>query len=111
MVAFASSLDQGGALAHSAEDLALLLEVMAGFDARDSTCVDHPKDNWVAALKSNPRGLRIGLPREYFSSELADDVARPILEAVEELKRLGCATVEVSLVNQRPAVPVYFVLA
>ncbi len=111
MVAFASSLDQGGALAHSAEDLALLLEVMAGFDARDSTCVDRAKVDYVAALTANPRGLRIGLPREYFSGELAEDVARPILEAVEELKRLGCETVEVSLPNQRLAVPVYYVLA
>jgi len=111
MVAFASSLDQGGALAHSAEDLALLLGVMAGFDPRDSTCVDRPTDDYTAQLKASPAPLRIGLPREYFTQELADDVAKPILEAVEELKRLGCETVEVSLPNQRLSVPVYYVLA
>jgi aspartyl-tRNA(Asn)/glutamyl-tRNA(Gln) amidotransferase subunit A len=111
MVAFASSLDQGGALAHSAEDLALLLDVMAGFDARDSTCVDRPTGDYAASLKAKQAPLRIGLPREYFTAELADDVAKPILEAVEELKRLGCETVEVSLPNQRLSVPVYYVLA
>src|SRR5260221_6243927 len=111
MVAFASSLDQGGALAHSAEDLALLLDVMAGFDARDSTSLDRAQDDYAAALTAKPPGLRIGMPREDFSGDLADDVARPILEAVEELKRLGCETVEVSLPNQRLAVPVYYVLA
>jgi len=110
MVAFASSLDQGGAIARSAEDLALILEVMAGFDARDSTCMDRPKDDYVGALAA-PKPLRIGLPREYFSKDLADDVAKPILAAVEELKKLGCETVEVSLPNQKLSVPVYYVLA
>jgi aspartyl-tRNA(Asn)/glutamyl-tRNA(Gln) amidotransferase subunit A len=110
MVAFASSLDQGGAIAHSAEDLALLLDVMAGFDARDSTCMDRPKDDYVGGLaKAKP--LRIGLPREYFTKDLAQDVAKPILAAVEELKKLGCETVEVSLPNQGLSVPVYYVIA
>ena len=110
MVAFASSLDQGGAIAHSAEDLALLLDVMAGFDARDSTCMDRPKDDYVGGLaKAKP--LRIGLPREYFTKDLAQDVAKPILAAVEELKKLGCETVEVSLPNQHLSVPVYYVIA
>ncbi len=111
MVAFASSLDQGGALAASAEDLALVLDVMAGFDPRDSTSIDRPKDDYAGALARGVRGLRIGLPKEYFSGDLADDVARPILAAVEELKRAGATTVEVSLANQRLSVPVYYVLA
>jgi aspartyl-tRNA(Asn)/glutamyl-tRNA(Gln) amidotransferase subunit A len=111
MVAFASSLDQAGAIAKSAEDLALLLDVMADYDARDSTCVDRPKDDYRGALRKGVAGLRIGLPREYFSKELAADVAKPIQAAVEALSKLGCETVEVSLPNQRLSVPVYYVLA
>jgi aspartyl-tRNA(Asn)/glutamyl-tRNA(Gln) amidotransferase subunit A len=110
MVAFASSLDQGGALARSAEDLALLLDVMAGFDPRDSTCMERDKDDYVGAL-AGAKPLRIGLPREYFTKDLADDVAKPILAAVDELKKLGCETVDVSLPNQRLSVPVYYVIA
>ncbi len=111
MVAFASSLDQGGPLAESAEDLAHLLAVMAGFDPRDSTCIDRPRDDYVGGLGGGVKGLRIGLPREYFTKDLARDVAEPILAAIEELKRLGATTVEVSLPNQHLSVPVYYVLA
>jgi aspartyl-tRNA(Asn)/glutamyl-tRNA(Gln) amidotransferase subunit A len=111
MVAFASSLDQGGAIARSAEDLALLLDVMAGFDPRDSTCMDRPKDEYARGLAAKAKPLRIGLPREYFPKDLAGDVAKPILAAVEELRKLGCETVEVSLPNQHLSVPVYYVLA
>jgi aspartyl-tRNA(Asn)/glutamyl-tRNA(Gln) amidotransferase subunit A len=111
MVAFASSLDQGGALAASAEDLALVLDVMAGFDARDSTCIDRPKDDYPGALERGVKGLRLGVPREYFSQALAADVSKPILAAIEELRRLGAQVVEVSLPNQRLSVPVYYVLA
>jgi len=111
MVAFASSLDQGGVIARSAEDMALVLEVMAGFDARDSTCLDRPKDDYLGSLGRSLTGLRIGIPREYFSSDLDDDVAKPILAAVGEMRRLGCEVVDVSLPNQRLSVPVYYVLA
>jgi aspartyl-tRNA(Asn)/glutamyl-tRNA(Gln) amidotransferase subunit A len=111
MVAFASSLDQGGALARSAEDLAMTLDVMASFDERDSTCVDRPKDDYVAALSQGVKGLRIGMPREYFSGDLAPDVGDPIHAAIAEYRRLGARVVEVSLPNQRLAVPVYYVLA
>ena len=111
MVAFASSLDQGGALARSAEDLATMLGTMAGFDARDSTSIDRPVDDFRAALARGVKGLRIGMPREYFNADLAQDVARPILAAIEELKRLGAATAEVTLPNQHLSVPVYYVLA
>ena len=111
MVAFASSLDQGGPLARTAEDLALLLDTMAGFDPRDSTCVDRAKDDYVGALARGVKGLRIGLPREYFSGDLSADVSRPILAAIDEYKRLGVEVVEVSLPNQKLAVPVYYVIA
>jgi aspartyl-tRNA(Asn)/glutamyl-tRNA(Gln) amidotransferase subunit A len=111
MVAFASSLDQGGPLARTAEDLALLLEVMAGFDPRDSTCLDQPKDDYVAKLAGGVKGLRIGVPKEYFSRDLAPDVAAPILAALEEYRRLGATLVDVTLPNQHLSVPVYYVIA
>src|SRR5258706_8555827 len=111
MVAFASSLDQGGALAKTAEDLALMLEVMAGFDERDSTCVDRPVERYSTMLEGGVKGLRIGLPREYFNKDLAADVAAPIRAAIDELVKLGATTVEVTLPNQHLSVPVYYVLA
>jgi aspartyl-tRNA(Asn)/glutamyl-tRNA(Gln) amidotransferase subunit A len=111
MVAFASSLDQGGALAKTAEDLAMVLDVMASFDARDSTCLDRAKGDYVGSLAKGVKGLRIGMPREYFSKDLARDVADPIHAAIEEYKKLGAKVVEVSLPNQHLSVPVYYVLA
>jgi aspartyl-tRNA(Asn)/glutamyl-tRNA(Gln) amidotransferase subunit A len=111
MVAFASSLDQGGALAQTAEDLALVLDVMAGFDARDSTSVERAKDDYVGALSHGIQGLRVGVPREYFTAALASDVAAPIRAALGQLERLGARLTEVSLPNQHLAVPAYYVLA
>jgi aspartyl-tRNA(Asn)/glutamyl-tRNA(Gln) amidotransferase subunit A len=111
MVAFASSLDQGGPMARSAADLAVLLDTMAGFDPRDSTCMERAKDDYVAALGRGAKGLRLGLPREYFTADLASDVAAPILAAIEALKKLGATTVEVSLPNQHLSVPAYYVIA
>src|SRR6478736_3151848 len=94
MVAFASSLDQGGALAQTAEDLAMVLDVMASYDERDSTCIDRPKDDYVGLLGRGVKGLRIGLPKEYFSKDLARDVAEPIEAAIAEYRKLGATTVE-----------------
>ena len=111
MVAFASSLDQGGALARTAEDLAMMLGVMAGFDARDSTCMDRPEEDYAAALGGGVKGLRIGVPREYFSRELAADVAAPVRAAIDALVKLGAVAVEVSLPNQHLSVPAYYVIA
>jgi aspartyl-tRNA(Asn)/glutamyl-tRNA(Gln) amidotransferase subunit A len=111
MVAFASSLDQAGALGKTARDLAMMLDVMAGFDERDSTCMDRPGDDYVGGLARGVKGLRIGVPREYFTSDLARDVGDPILAAIDEYKKLGATVVEVSLPNQHLSVPVYYVLA
>ncbi|HUL95442.1 MAG TPA: Asp-tRNA(Asn)/Glu-tRNA(Gln) amidotransferase subunit GatA [Usitatibacter sp.] len=111
MVAFASSLDQGGALARSAEDLAIVLSTMAGHDARDSTSADRPVDDYVGALARGVKGLRIGMPREYFTGDLAPDVAKPIRAALDEFQRLGAKLVEVSLPNQALCVPAYYVIA
>jgi len=111
MVAFASSLDQGGALARTADDLAFVLDVMAGFDARDSTCMDRPKDDYLTAIDRSVKGLTIGVPKEYFAQGLAADVGDPIMAAIEEYRKLGAQVVEVSLPNQALSVPVYYVLA
>ena len=111
MVAFASSLDQGGAIAKTAEDLAMMLGVMAGFDARDSTCMERANDDYLGGLAGGVRGLRVGVPREYFSEHLAADVAAPIRAAIEELRKAGATIVDVSLPNQHLSVPVYYVLA
>ncbi len=111
MIAFASSLDQAGPLAKTGEDLALMMNVMAGFDARDSTSLERPPENYTRDLSKSVRGLRIGLPAEFFAAGMAPDVARAIDEAVAEFRKLGCETVEVSLPNMKLSVPVYYVLA
>ncbi len=111
MVAFASSLDQAGALGKNAEDLAILLGTMAGFDARDSTSADRPVDDYVGKLGAGVKGLRVGVPREYFNKDLAPDVAAPIRTAIDELAKLGAKVVEVSLPNQHLSVPAYYVIA
>ena len=111
MIAFASSLDQGGPMARSAEDLALLLNVMAGHDARDSTSLDRPPEDYARRLAQPLAGLRVGLPEQFFAAGVAPDVARAVDDAVSELRRQGCETVEVSLPNMGLSVPVYYVLA
>jgi aspartyl-tRNA(Asn)/glutamyl-tRNA(Gln) amidotransferase subunit A len=84
---------------------------LAGDDARDSTSVDRPKDDYAAALGAGVKGLRVGVPREYFTQDLAPDVAAPIQEAIGTLEKLGARTVEVSLPSQKLAVPAYYVIA
>jgi aspartyl-tRNA(Asn)/glutamyl-tRNA(Gln) amidotransferase subunit A len=111
MIAFASSLDQGGPMAKSAEDCALLLNVMAGFDQRDSTSLDRPKEDYARDLDQPLAGLKIGLPKEYFAEGLAADVAQVIEAAVAEYRKLGAQVVEVSLPNTQLSIPVYYVLA
>ncbi len=111
MIAFASSLDQGGVMARTAEDAALLLNVIAGFDERDSTSVDQPVPDYTATLEESLDGLKIGLPKEYFAEGLDDDVARAIEAAVGEYRRLGAQLKEISLPNTSLAVPTYYVIA
>jgi aspartyl-tRNA(Asn)/glutamyl-tRNA(Gln) amidotransferase subunit A len=111
MIAFASSLDQGGPMARTAEDCALMLGAMAGFDPRDSTSVDKPVPDYVAALNQPLAGLRIGLPKEYFSAGLDSQVAATIEAAIEEYKKLGATVKEITLPNSHLAVPVYYVIA
>ena len=111
MVAFASSLDQCGPMAKSAADLALLLNAVAGFDARDSTSLERPAEDYARSLDQPIAGLRIGLPKEFFTSGLSADVARALEAALAEYQRLGCSIVEVSLPQTRLAVATYYVLA
>lgn len=111
MIAFASSLDQGGPMAKSAEDLGLLLNTMAGFDARDSTSLDRAKEDYTRDLAQPLKGLRIGLPKEYFAAGLDADVAQVVEAAIADYKKLGAQTVEVSLPNTQLSIPVYYVLA
>ncbi len=111
MVAYASSLDQGGPMARTAEDCALLLNVMAGFDPRDSTCLDRAKEDYTRSLNNPVAGLTIGLPKEFFAAGLSADVARVIDAAVAQFKALGAKIVEVSLPKTELSIPAYYVIA
>jgi aspartyl-tRNA(Asn)/glutamyl-tRNA(Gln) amidotransferase subunit A len=111
MIAFASSLDQGGPFARSAADLALLLDAMVGYDPRDSTSLERPKVDSAGELERPLAGLRIGLPREYFGAGMDDDVRRAVEGAIAELRKLGARSVKVALPNAGLAVPAYYVIA
>ena len=111
MIAYASSLDQGGPMARTAEDCALLLGAMAGFDPKDSTSVDQPLDDYLAALAQPLAGLRIGLPKEYFASGLDARIADKVMAVVEQLKALGATLKDISLPNMQHAIPAYYVIA
>ncbi len=111
LVAFASSLDQAGPIGKSAHDLALLLEAMAGFDPRDSTSIDRPKENYAAALQLPLRGLKIGLPREYSGEGIEPGVRRAVEEAARWFASQGASMVELELPNARLGVAVYYIIA
>ncbi len=120
MIAFASSLDQAGPIARSAEDCALLLSAMSGFDERDSTSVQHPPQDFAAALTA-PRddssvarpleGLRVGLPKEFFPAALASDVDGVVRAALRDLEQLGARLIDVSLPRTELSIPVYYIIA
>jgi aspartyl-tRNA(Asn)/glutamyl-tRNA(Gln) amidotransferase subunit A len=119
MIAFASSLDQGGPLAKSAADLALMMNAMAGFDARDSTSLERPAEDYARELgvgreadAAKPlSGLRIGLPKEYFAEGVDAEVLARVREAIKWFESQGAKTVAISLPNTALAVPVYYVVA
>jgi aspartyl-tRNA(Asn)/glutamyl-tRNA(Gln) amidotransferase subunit A len=126
MIAFASSLDQGGAFGGSAADCAALLTAMAGFDARDATSLERPAEDYVAGMAAPPvpagrgeaptasrplAGLRVGVPAEYFGEGLAPDVERAVRAGLATLESLGAALVDVSLPRTRLAIPAYYVIA
>ncbi len=111
LVAFASSLDQAGPLARSAADLAMLLDVMAGFDPRDSTSIDRPKEDYTRALDTNLKGLRVGIPREYFAEGIEPGVRKAVEQAVAWFTAQGAVRVDLELPLTRLAVPAYYVIA
>lgn len=111
MIAFASSLDQGGPMAQTAEDCALLLNAMTGFDERDSTSLQRPDEDFTRDLQQNLQGLRIGVPREYFGAGLADDVEQAVRNALREYEKLGATLVDISLPKTELSIPVYYVIA
>jgi aspartyl-tRNA(Asn)/glutamyl-tRNA(Gln) amidotransferase subunit A len=120
MIAFASSLDQAGVMARSAEDCALLLSTMSGFDERDATSVNQPPQDFHARMLSQRegataaqplKGLRIGLPREFFPAGLSADVNAAVREGLLQLEKLGATLVDVSLPRTELAIPVYYIIA
>ncbi|MCS5564769.1 MAG: Asp-tRNA(Asn)/Glu-tRNA(Gln) amidotransferase subunit GatA [Methylococcales bacterium] len=111
MIAFASSLDQGGPLSRTAEDAAMLLQAMAGFDPRDSTSVDHPVPDYRASLDDGVEGLTIGVPSEFFDQDLDSEIAALLETTIAEYQRQGANVKEVSLPNVGFSVPVYYVVA
>ncbi len=111
MIAYASSLDQGGAFGRSAEDCAVLLSAMAGHDPRDSTSLEQGPEDFARDLAKPLAGLRIGLPKEFFAEGMSDDVRAAVEAAIAEYRKLGATTVEVSLPNARLAIPAYYVIA
>ncbi|VAW88669.1 Aspartyl-tRNA(Asn) amidotransferase subunit A @ Glutamyl-tRNA(Gln) amidotransferase subunit A [hydrothermal vent metagenome] len=111
MIAFASSLDQAGPMTRDARDAAIMLNTMAGFDARDSTCLDKPVPDYTADLANSLQGLKIGLPKEYFGEGLDSGVATAIDAAIKEYEKLGATVKEISLPNTGLAVPTYYVIA
>jgi len=111
MIAFASSLDQAGPIAQTAEDCAMLLNAMTGFDARDSTSLERKKEDFSAGLEQDLKGLRIGIPREYFSSGLSADVEQAVRAALQEYEKLGATLVDISLPKTELSIPVYYVIA
>ena len=111
MIAFASSLDQGGPITRNAEDAALMLQCMAGFDPRDSTSINAPTPDMTTLLGTEVRGLRLGLPKEFFDTSVDGEVLEKVRESLAVLERLGATLVDVSLPNSAAGIPCYYVIA
>ena len=111
MIAFASSMDQAGPMARTAEDCALVLEAMAGADVLDSTCSDQEVPHYSAHLSDSVEGMRVGIPKEFFSSDLNPDVAAVIETSLKELERMGAKLVDVSLPSTSLGVSTYYIIA
>ena len=111
MIAYASSLDQGGPIAQTAQDAAMLLGAMSGHDSRDATSADAPVDDYLDALNNDIKGLKIGLPKEYFSSELEQPITDAITAALNLLEQAGASVIDVELPHTGLSIPVYYVIA
>jgi aspartyl-tRNA(Asn)/glutamyl-tRNA(Gln) amidotransferase subunit A len=111
MIAFASSLDQAGVMTRTAEDAALLMNTLASFDPRDSTCVDEPVPDYTATLNQPLAGLKVGIPKEYFGEGLSAGTARAVEEAIKIYEKLGASMHSISLPHSHLSVPAYYVIA
>jgi len=111
MIAFASSLDQAGPMTKTAEDAAMMLQAMAGFDVKDSTSADRPVDDYVSGLNNSIAGLKVGVVKEFMTGDLDSGIAASTQAVLDELKRQGAEIVEVSLPNAHLSVPAYYVVA
>ena len=111
MIAFASSLDQGGPIAQTAEDCSWLLNAMTGFDEKDSTSVQRDKEDFSRDLNQDIKGLRIGMPREFFGAGLAKDVEQAVRAALAEYEKMGAILVDISLPKTELSIPVYYIIA
>ncbi|MCU0951981.1 MAG: Asp-tRNA(Asn)/Glu-tRNA(Gln) amidotransferase subunit GatA [Burkholderiaceae bacterium] len=111
MIAFASSLDTAGLMTYSAEDCALVFNAMLGFDPKDSTSLDRPAEDFSRSIDAGVKGLKIGVPREFFGDGLQPDVEAAVREALREYQRLGATLVDISLPNAALGIPVYYVIA
>jgi len=111
MIAYASSLDQAGPMTQTAEDAAIVLKTIAGFDKRDSTSADKTVPDYEKSLNNSLEGLKIGIPKEYFSEGLDDGVKQNILDAIKEFESLGATLKEVSLPHAKFAIPAYYIIA
>ena len=111
MIAYASSLDQAGPMTQSAEDAALVLNIMAGFDDKDSTSANKDVPDYTENLNNSIKGLKIGLPKEFFSEGLDDSVAKVILQSIKEFESMGANVEEISLPNSAFAIPTYYIVA
>ncbi|HAG73667.1 MAG TPA: Asp-tRNA(Asn)/Glu-tRNA(Gln) amidotransferase GatCAB subunit A [Gammaproteobacteria bacterium] len=111
MIAFASSLDQAGPICKSAEDAALMMNVMAGIDLKDSTSADREVEDYTATLSDSVKGLRIGIPKQHFTEGLSADVEKSIREALREYEAAGAILKEINLPNSHLSVPAYYVVA
>jgi aspartyl-tRNA(Asn)/glutamyl-tRNA(Gln) amidotransferase subunit A len=111
MIAFASSLDQAGIMCRSAEDAALIFNAMLGFDPKDSTSLERPGEDYTRDLHVELKGLRIGVPKEFFGAGLQPDVETAVRAALDEYAQMGAELVDISLPNARLGIPVYYVIA
>jgi aspartyl-tRNA(Asn)/glutamyl-tRNA(Gln) amidotransferase subunit A len=111
MIAFASSLDTAGLMTYSAEDCALVFNAMLGFDPKDSTSLDKPAEDFTRTLSAGVKGLKIGVPKEFFGDGLQPDVEAAVRAALSEYERLGAQLVQISLPNAALGIPVYYVIA
>lgn len=111
MIAYGSSLDCGGPMTQTAEDAALMLNAIAGFDPKDSTSMNRPVDDYQARLNEPLAGLRIGLPKEYFGDGLNDGIRAAVMAAVSELEKLGATVKEISLPRTELSIPAYYIIA